>query len=52
MACCRQTADECRDFCGAAAQQRQGDDTMTESRHRHVVTQPLCDIRKSCLFFR
>jgi hypothetical protein len=40
MACCRQTAE------------RQGDDTMTESRHRHVVTQPLYDIRESCLFFR
>jgi hypothetical protein len=29
----------------------QGDDTMTVSRHRHVVTQPFCDIRKSYLFF-
>ena len=27
----------------------QGSDTMTVSRH-HVVTQPLCDIRKSYLF--
>jgi hypothetical protein len=29
----------------------QRDDKMTVSRHRHVVTQPLCDIRKSYLFF-
>jgi hypothetical protein len=29
----------------------QGDDTMTVCRHRHVVAQPLCDIRKSLLFF-
>jgi hypothetical protein len=28
----------------------QGDDTVTVSRHRHVVTQPLCDICKSYLF--
>jgi hypothetical protein len=25
----------------------QGDDTMTVSRYRHIVTQPLCYIRKS-----
>jgi hypothetical protein len=25
----------------------QGDDTMTVSRHRYVVTHPICDIRKS-----
>jgi hypothetical protein len=29
----------------------QGDDTMAVFRHRHVVTQALCDIRKSYLFF-
>jgi hypothetical protein len=27
----------------------QGDDTMMASRHRHVVPQPLCDIRKILL---
>jgi hypothetical protein len=27
-----------------------GDDTMTVSCHRHVVTQPLCHIGKSYLF--
>jgi hypothetical protein len=29
----------------------QGNDTMTVTRHRHIVTQPLCGIRKSCSFF-